>query len=92
MSRLRYPLKSPAIFKWAMENPGNGIPYSVRKLAAASQCDAGLIQKLRDGRQQNVSVRDAHALVEALEYPLLGLFMPPVTPKRATSTTEQEQE
>lgn len=92
MSRVRYPLKSPAIFKWAMENPGNGIPYSVRKLAAASQCDAGLIQKLRNGEQKTVSVRDAHALVEALEYPLLGLFAPPVTPNRVTSTTEPEKE
>lgn len=92
MSHARYPLKSPAIFKWAMENPGSGIPYSVRKLAAASRCDAGTIQKLRDGKQQTVSVPDAHALAEALDYPLLGLFAPPVTPNRVTSTTDQEKE
>lgn len=92
LSRPRYTLKSPTIFKWALENPGRGNPYSIRTLAEASGCGPGLIQKLCQGTQQTADVLDAHALVEALGYPLLGLFMPPVTPKRVTSTTELGQE
>lgn len=75
-----------------MENPGRGTPYSVRSLADASGCGPGLIQKLSKGTQSTADVLDAHALVEALAYPILGLFMPPVTPKRVTSTMETEQE
>lgn len=92
MSPTRYTLKDPDIFRWIMENPGRGAPYSVRTLAEASGCGRGLIQKLANGKQETANVLDAHSLVEALGVSILNLFAPPVTPKRVTATTEDNPE
>lgn len=91
MSR-RYTLRDSDKFRWIMEHPGRGIPYSVRTLAEASGCKPGLVQKLASGKQPTADVLDAHALVEALGVCLLVLFAPPLTPNRVTSTTEDDLE
>lgn len=92
MSSTRYTLKSPAAFRWAMENPGRGVPYSIRTLAEASGCSPALIQKLANGKQTTANVLDAHSLVEALGVAVLVLFAPPVTPKSVTATTDHSSE
>jgi transcriptional regulator with XRE-family HTH domain len=92
LSHTRYTLKDPDKFRWVMENPGRGAPYSVRTLAEASGCGPGLIQKLANGKQPTADVLDAHAIAEALGVAVLVLFAPPVTPNCVTVTTDDDPE
>lgn len=92
MSRPRYTVKSAAQFRWFMENPWTGIPYAVRPLAETVGVSPGLIQKLADGKQNNVDVLVAHNLVEAFGCSILNLFAPPATRKSVTTTTNHSPE
>ncbi|MFJ4925379.1 hypothetical protein [Streptomyces sp. NPDC088736] len=91
MSRPRYTLKSVEAFRWFMENPWTGIPFTRRTLAETVNVSSGLIQKLAAGTQDNVDVLVAHDLVRAFGCSILNLFAPPVTPDRVTATTDEEQ-
>jgi transcriptional regulator with XRE-family HTH domain len=73
-----------------MENPWTGIPFTVRTLAETVGVSPGLIQKLAGGKQDNVDVLVAHALVRAFGCSILNLFAPPVTPNCVTATTEDD--
>lgn len=91
MSR-RYTLRDPEKFRWVMQHPGRGAPYSVRTLAEASGCKPGLVQKLANGKQPSADVDDAHSLVEALGVAVLVLFAPPLTPNCVIATTKDDPE
>lgn len=73
-------LRNAQIFKWIMEHPGRGKPYSIRTLAYASGCSRGVVEKLANGTQSTADVDDAHSLVEALGVALLVLFAPSASP------------
>jgi hypothetical protein len=90
LSRPRYTLKSAEAFKWFMENPWTGKPFTVRSLAETVNVSPGLIQKLASGTQDNADVLVAHALVRAFGCSILNLFAPPVTPNCVTATTEHD--
>lgn len=92
MSRPRYTLKSAEKFRWFMENPWTGIPFTVRSLAEASGVGPGLIQKLASGKQDTADVLVAHALVRTFGCSILNLFAPPVTPNCVTATTDDDPE
>jgi hypothetical protein len=92
LSRPRYTLKSVEAFRWFMENPWTGIPFTRRTLAETVNVSSGLIQKLAAGTQDNVDVLVAHDLVRAFGCSILNLFAPPVTPDRVTATTDEEHE
>jgi transcriptional regulator with XRE-family HTH domain len=77
----RYKLRDAHIFRWIMENPGRGKPYSIRALADASGVNRNTIEKLARGTQVSADVNDAHSLVEALGVGILVLFMPPSSPE-----------
>lgn len=89
MSR-RYALRDRSIFRWVMEHPGTGAPYSVRSLAQASGCGKGVIEGLLSGHQRTASMDDAHAISEAVGTALLVLFAPPASLNQDASTTKQE--
>lgn len=91
MSRPRYTLKSVEAFRWFMENPWTGVPFTRRTLAETVNVSSGLIQKLAAGTQDNVDVLVAHDLVRAFGCSILNLFAPPVTPDRVTATTDEKQ-
>jgi transcriptional regulator with XRE-family HTH domain len=74
-------LRDPKIFRWIMENPGRGKPYSIRALADASGVNRNTVEKLAKGTQKSADVNDAHSLVEALGVSVLVLFMPPSSPE-----------
>ena len=74
-------LRNAQIFRWIMENPGRGKPYSIRTLAEASGVGRNLVEKLASGRQESADVNDAHSLAEALGVTVLVLFMPPSSPE-----------
>lgn len=90
MRQPRYTLKSAEKFRWFMENPWTGIPFTVRTLAETVGVSPGLIQKLASGSQDNADVLVAHALVGAFGCSILNLFAPPVTPNCVTATTEDD--
>lgn len=92
MRRPRYTLKSAEKFRWFMDNPWTGLPFTVRTLAETVGVSHGLIQKLASGTQDNVDVLVAHALVRAFGCSILNLFAPPVTPNRVIATTEDNLE
>jgi transcriptional regulator with XRE-family HTH domain len=81
-------LKSADVFRYAMKNPGRGIPYGYDTLAKASGCGRGLIEKLATGRQKTADVNDAHALMEAFGLPILFLFMPRASPELDDTSPE----
>lgn len=87
MSR-RYALRDRNVLRWVMDHPGRGAPYSVRTLADASGCSAGLIGGLLSGRQKTASPDDAHDLSEALGLAVLVLFAPSPSPYGDESSTE----
>ncbi|MEU3529196.1 helix-turn-helix domain-containing protein [Streptomyces sp. NPDC038707] len=87
MSR-RYMLRNAQIFKWIMENPGRGKPYSIRALADTSGVNRNTIEKLAKGTQKSADINDAHSLVEALGVGILVLFMPPASPELDDTSTE----
>jgi hypothetical protein len=88
---LRYALRDPDIFRWVMDHPGCGVPYSVRTLADASGCKPGLIGALLTGRQKSAGMGDAHKITEALGVAVLVLFAPPSSPQRDESSTNHGQ-
>jgi hypothetical protein len=92
LSRPRYTLKSVEAFRWFMENPWTGIPFTVRTLAETVNVSPGLIQKLASGAQDNADVLVAHDLVRAFGCSILNLFAPPVTPNCVTATTDNDLE
>ncbi|NED75301.1 helix-turn-helix transcriptional regulator [Streptomyces sp. SID9944] len=69
------------MFKWIMENPGRGKPYSIRTLAEASGCGRNVVAKLANGTQDSADAQDAHSLVDALGVALLVLFAPNPSPE-----------
>lgn len=89
MSR-RYAIRDRSIFRWIMEHPGTGAPYSVRTLAQASGCGKGVIEGLLSGHQKTASMDDAHSISEAVGTALLVLFAPSPSLDRDTTTTNQE--
>lgn len=74
-------LRSAQIFRWIMENPGRGKPYSIRGLAEASGVSRNVVAKLASSGQDSADVNDAHALAEALGVAVLVLFMPSASPE-----------
>jgi hypothetical protein len=77
----RYALRDRDTLRWIMDHPGRGVPYSVRTLAEASGCSAGLVERLLTGRQKTASMGDAHSLTEALGVAVLVLFAPSASPR-----------
>jgi hypothetical protein len=71
-----------------MDHPGRGAPYSVRTLADASGCSAGLIGGLLSVRQKTADVDDAIAIAETLGVCMPVLFAPPSSPERDDPSTQ----
>jgi len=91
MSR-RYTLRDPEIFRWIMEHPGTGIPYSVRSLADAAGVTRGLVERLLNGTQRTADINSAHSLTEALGVTVLVLFAPSTSTKQDTVSPDHDTE
>ncbi|MFE3400745.1 helix-turn-helix domain-containing protein [Streptomyces anulatus] len=63
-----------------MENPGRGVPFSVRQLAEAVGLAPATVGHLVSGRMTTCDMEAAHALSEALGVAVLVLFAPPSSP------------
>jgi hypothetical protein len=86
--RVRYQLRSLQVFRWIMEHPGRGAPYSVRALAEAASAAPSTVGHLVSGRATACDMDTAHALSEALGVAVLVLFAPPASPKSNDSDSD----
>lgn len=88
----RYTLRDPKILRLAMEHPGRGTPYSIRKLAEA----VGLphhsgIGHLLTGERKDCDETLARGIAEVLEVPLLLLFATSASPEQNETALAQDR-
>lgn len=87
---VRYTLRNRPLFRYLMEHPGRGTPYTVRDLAEVAACPASTVGHLRSGRQDAVDSDVAENLAEALGVAILVLFVPPTFTAGNTSFATEE--
>lgn len=79
---VRYELRDLNVFRWVMEHPGRGAPYSVRTLADAAGLKSSTVGHLVNGRTKTCEADAAHALTRVLGVAILVLFAPPASPEQ----------
>lgn len=87
--RVRYTLRDRELLRKIMEHPGRGTPHSTRTLAAEVGCHHSQIGRLLDGAQETCDMDIAHNITEAVGVAVLVLFVPPTSPRRTESATDQ---
>ncbi|MEV6547908.1 hypothetical protein AB0M57_04265 [Streptomyces sp. NPDC051597] len=87
----RYAPRRPELLREAMEYPGRGTPYSIRKLAeAVGLPHHSTIGHLLTGERQDCDEALAKRIAEVLEVPFKLLFAP--TASLDQNETDHEQE
>jgi hypothetical protein len=88
---VRYTLRDRKIFRWIMDNPGRGKPYSIRNLAEATSVSRTQIGGLLSGSKIDLEMGDAHSVTQVLGVALLVLFAPSASQIQDDASTESRR-